>query len=174
MPPLKKTLSQEYFDKGTRAYRTNLAQAITFFETSVRYDPANTQAALKLKEAKVAREKLDKIEQRHAQAVASACGATLSLACTASLRVYFGAEFLVHPLAQVDRPLALQLRLLVAGLQRQHAIPLVDRLVQVLALERLRGFALVAPRQRLRASHRAASTASRLPGSRSAASRYAS
>ena len=44
IPALKKTLSQEYFDKGTRAYRTNLAQAITFFETSLRYDPANTQA----------------------------------------------------------------------------------------------------------------------------------
>jgi tetratricopeptide (TPR) repeat protein len=62
VPPLKKTLSQEYFDKGTRAYRTNLAQAITFFETSVRYDPSNAQANLKLKEAKAVREKLDKIK----------------------------------------------------------------------------------------------------------------
>jgi len=62
VPPLKKTLSQEYFDKGTRAYRTNLAQAIAFLETSVKYDPANTQASLKLKEAKAAREKLEKIK----------------------------------------------------------------------------------------------------------------
>jgi tetratricopeptide (TPR) repeat protein len=62
VPALKKTLSQEYFDKGTRAYRTNLAQAIAFLETSVKYDPANTQANLKLKEAKAAREKLDKIK----------------------------------------------------------------------------------------------------------------
>ncbi|MET0211342.1 MAG: hypothetical protein ABW220_20025, partial [Burkholderiaceae bacterium] len=60
--PLKKKISQDYFDKGTRAYRTNLAQAVAFFEASVRYDPANTQAAIKLKEAKAAREKLDKIK----------------------------------------------------------------------------------------------------------------
>ncbi len=62
VPPLKKALSQDYLDKGTRAYRTNIAQAITFFETSVKYDPANTQAALKLKDAKAARDKLDKIK----------------------------------------------------------------------------------------------------------------
>jgi tetratricopeptide (TPR) repeat protein len=62
VPPLRKTLSQDYYEKGTRAYRTNLAQAITFLETSVRYDPANTQANLKLKEAKAAREKLEKIK----------------------------------------------------------------------------------------------------------------
>lgn len=62
LPPLRKAVSQDYFDKGSRAYRTNIAQAITFFETSLRYDPANTQAALKLKDAKMAREKLDKIK----------------------------------------------------------------------------------------------------------------
>jgi tetratricopeptide (TPR) repeat protein len=62
MAPLKKALSQDYLDKGTRAYRTNLAQAITFFETSVKYDPQNTAASIKLKEAKTAREKLDKIK----------------------------------------------------------------------------------------------------------------
>jgi tetratricopeptide (TPR) repeat protein len=62
MTSLKKTLSQEYLDKGTRAYRTNLAQAITFLETSVKYDPENTAASIKLKEAKTARERLDKIK----------------------------------------------------------------------------------------------------------------
>ncbi|MCC6198567.1 MAG: hypothetical protein IT518_29310 [Burkholderiales bacterium] len=60
--PLKKALSRDYYEKGTRAYRTNLTQAITFFEVSVRYDPANTQANLKLKEAKAARDKLEKIK----------------------------------------------------------------------------------------------------------------
>lgn len=60
--PLKKKLSQDYFDKGSRAFRTNLAQSIAFFETSVRYDPANTQAAAKLKEARAARDKLDSIK----------------------------------------------------------------------------------------------------------------
>jgi tetratricopeptide (TPR) repeat protein len=62
VPPLRKALSQDYYERGTRAYRTNLVQAIGFFETSVRYDPANAQASLKLKEAKAVREKLDKIK----------------------------------------------------------------------------------------------------------------
>jgi len=62
MNALKKTLSQDYLDKGTRASRTNLAQAISFFETSVKYDPDNTAASIKLKDAKAAREKLDKIK----------------------------------------------------------------------------------------------------------------
>jgi tetratricopeptide (TPR) repeat protein len=62
MTSLKKAISQDYLDKGTRAYRTNLAQAITFFETSVKYDPQNTAATIKLKEAKTAREKLEKIK----------------------------------------------------------------------------------------------------------------
>lgn len=60
--PLKKKISQDYYDKGTRAYRTNLAQAVGFFEASVRFDPGNAQAAMKLKEAKAARDKLDKIK----------------------------------------------------------------------------------------------------------------
>jgi tetratricopeptide (TPR) repeat protein len=63
LPPLRHAVSQDYFDKGARAYRTNIAQAIAFFETSLRYDPANTQAALKLKDARMAREKLDKIDK---------------------------------------------------------------------------------------------------------------
>lgn len=62
MAPLRKALSQDYLDKGTRAYRTNLTQAIAFLETSVRYDPANAAATLKLKEAKAARDKLEKIK----------------------------------------------------------------------------------------------------------------
>jgi tetratricopeptide (TPR) repeat protein len=63
VPPLRRAVSQDYFDKGSRAYRTNIAQAITFFEASLRYDPANTQAALKLQDAKLAREKLDKMDK---------------------------------------------------------------------------------------------------------------
>ena len=62
MTSLKKTLSQEYLDRGTRAYRTNLAQAIALLETSVKFDPENTAASIKLKEARTAREKLDKIK----------------------------------------------------------------------------------------------------------------
>lgn len=62
LPPLRRAISQDYFDKGSRAYRRNITQAITFFEMSLRYDPANAQAALKLREARVARERLDKID----------------------------------------------------------------------------------------------------------------
>ena len=62
VPPLRKSLSQEYFEKGSRAFRSDLAQAIGFFETSLRYDPANAQSAAKLREAKAAREKLEKIK----------------------------------------------------------------------------------------------------------------
>lgn len=62
MQPLRKKVSQDYFEKGTRAFRTNLAQSIGYLETSLRFDPANTQAAIKLKEAKMAREKLEKIK----------------------------------------------------------------------------------------------------------------
>lgn len=60
--PLRKKLSQEYFDKGSRVFRTNLAQSITFFETSVRYDPANAQASARLREARAVRDKLDSIK----------------------------------------------------------------------------------------------------------------
>lgn len=61
VPPLKKALSQEYFEKGSRVFRSDLAQAIGYFETSLRYDPANAQAAAKMREAKVARDKLGRI-----------------------------------------------------------------------------------------------------------------
>ena len=61
MPPLKKALSQEYFEKGSRVFRSDLAQAIAYFEASLRYDPANAQSAAKLREAKVARDKLGRI-----------------------------------------------------------------------------------------------------------------
>lgn len=60
--PLKKALSQEYLDKGSRAFRTNTAQAIAMFEASLRYDPTNAQASIKLREARAVRDKLDKIK----------------------------------------------------------------------------------------------------------------
>lgn len=62
VPALRRAISKQFFDMGTRAYRTNVTQAITFFETSLRYDPANTQAALKLEHARAAHETLDRID----------------------------------------------------------------------------------------------------------------
>src|SRR4029453_9561283 len=59
------------------------------------------------------------------------------------------AEFLAHLLAQIERALAFQLGFLVIGLERQYAIPFADGFIEILPLERLRGFALVTPRQRL-------------------------
>lgn len=62
VPALKKTLSRDYLERGSRAYRTNIVQAISYFEASVRYDPTNTQASIKLREAKAAKQKLDTIK----------------------------------------------------------------------------------------------------------------
>lgn len=59
---LKKTLSREYFDRGSRAFSTNLGQAIALLEISVRYDPGNALAASKLKDARAAQAKLDTIK----------------------------------------------------------------------------------------------------------------
>ncbi len=58
---LRKSLSQEYYEQGTRAFRTDLAQAIRLLEKSVAVDPNNARAATRLKEARAARDKLDRI-----------------------------------------------------------------------------------------------------------------
>ena len=63
VPALRKALSVEYYERGMRAYRTDLAQAMALFEASVRFDPANAQAAAKLKEAQDAKAKLDRIDR---------------------------------------------------------------------------------------------------------------
>ncbi len=58
---LRKALSSEYYDRGTRAMRTDLAAAITALETSVRYDPANARAAARLAEARIVQARLNAI-----------------------------------------------------------------------------------------------------------------
>ncbi len=64
LPALRKALSGETYDRALRVYRTDLTQAVKLLEASVKYDPANTQAAIKLKEAKVAQANLERIERR--------------------------------------------------------------------------------------------------------------
>jgi len=54
---LKKALGNEYLEKGAQAYPTNTAQAINDWETSLRYDPQNAKAAVRLKDARQAQEK---------------------------------------------------------------------------------------------------------------------
>jgi tetratricopeptide (TPR) repeat protein len=60
---LRKALSGEYFDKGARAYRSDVALAIRQWETSLRYDPQNLKASVRLQEARLAQEKLQRIER---------------------------------------------------------------------------------------------------------------
>jgi tetratricopeptide (TPR) repeat protein len=58
MQATRKAVADEYYEKGVRSYRTDLAGAIKLLETSVRYDPDNAKAAAKLREARLAQEKL--------------------------------------------------------------------------------------------------------------------
>jgi tetratricopeptide (TPR) repeat protein len=51
---LKKTLGEEYFNKGVQAWPTDHALAVKDWEAAVRYDPQNAKATAKLKEAKSA------------------------------------------------------------------------------------------------------------------------
>lgn len=60
---LRKALSDDYYDKGMRAYRTDMASAIKLWETSLRYDPQNRKSAAKLMEARNADDKLKRIRQ---------------------------------------------------------------------------------------------------------------
>jgi tetratricopeptide (TPR) repeat protein len=61
MRSLRKSLSDEYYSKGERAYRTDVALAIRNWETSLRYDPQNLRAASRLRDARAAQEKLRSI-----------------------------------------------------------------------------------------------------------------
>ena len=58
MQSLRKSLSDEYYSNGERAYRTDVALAIKQWETSLRYDPQNLKAANRLRDARAAQEKL--------------------------------------------------------------------------------------------------------------------
>jgi tetratricopeptide (TPR) repeat protein len=51
---LKKSLGDEYYEKGVKAYPTDPSLAVKAWETSLRYDPQNTKSAARLKDARVA------------------------------------------------------------------------------------------------------------------------
>src|SRR5262249_51581494 len=48
---VRKALAEEYYQKGMKAYRTNLAEAIGDWERSLQYDPAHPQAGVRLQRA---------------------------------------------------------------------------------------------------------------------------
>jgi tetratricopeptide (TPR) repeat protein len=60
--PLRQAVSKDYMDKAARMYRVDLAQTIQLLETSLKVDPSNASAAARLKDAKLAQEKLKRIE----------------------------------------------------------------------------------------------------------------
>jgi tetratricopeptide (TPR) repeat protein len=60
---LRKGLGEQYYAEGMKVYRTDLASAIRSFEAGARYDPSNTNLQLRLREAKMAQEKLQKIRK---------------------------------------------------------------------------------------------------------------
>ena len=57
---LRKTLADAYYEKGVQVAKSNIADAIKDWETSLRYDPQNAKASARLKEAKAVQERLDK------------------------------------------------------------------------------------------------------------------
>jgi tetratricopeptide (TPR) repeat protein len=60
---VRKALSDEYYENGVRAYRTDVALAIKHWETSLHYDPQNLKATSRLREARLAQEKLQRIQR---------------------------------------------------------------------------------------------------------------
>jgi tetratricopeptide (TPR) repeat protein len=62
MQSVRKALSDDYYEKGMQAYRTDTAAAIKLWETSLRYDAQNRRTVAKLMEARMAQEKLKRID----------------------------------------------------------------------------------------------------------------
>jgi tetratricopeptide (TPR) repeat protein len=49
---LRKSLSAEYYDKGVKIAASDPAQAVRYWETSLKFDPANKAAAARLDQAR--------------------------------------------------------------------------------------------------------------------------
>ena len=63
MQALRKALGEQYYTEGMKLFRTDLAGAIRHWENGARYDPSNTNLQLRLREAKIAHQKLQKIDK---------------------------------------------------------------------------------------------------------------
>jgi tetratricopeptide (TPR) repeat protein len=59
---VRKAIAEEYYQKGMKTYRNNLAEAIADWERSVQYDPAHPQAAARLQRARQMQQNLKAIE----------------------------------------------------------------------------------------------------------------
>jgi tetratricopeptide (TPR) repeat protein len=64
---VRRTLSNEYYDRGTRIERTDLDAAVKALETSVRYDATNIKASARLEQARAAQARLKQIERAPAK-----------------------------------------------------------------------------------------------------------
>lgn len=63
MQALRKSLGEHYYTQGMRVFRADIAAAIRHWESGVRIDPSNTTLQLRLRDAKIAQQKLDRIEK---------------------------------------------------------------------------------------------------------------
>lgn len=59
---LRKDIAQDYYERGVRAQRTNLDEAIRLWQQALQYDPELTQARLRIEQARRMRENLDAIQ----------------------------------------------------------------------------------------------------------------
>lgn len=58
---LRRQLADAYYEKGVRAYRSDLAQALQYWETSLRYQPDHLKARVRLNQALRLQQKLDQL-----------------------------------------------------------------------------------------------------------------
>ncbi len=116
--------------------------AIRLWETSLTYDPQNRKAQ---REAAGSPRRARQAEAHRAGQGSRSRDPRLAGRLGQSARL---AELLAHLLLELERALALELRLLIGRIELEDAIPLRDREVEVLPLERLRGLAIVAADER--------------------------
>jgi tetratricopeptide (TPR) repeat protein len=61
---LRKALGEQYYTEGMKLYRTDLPGAIRQWEAGAKFDPSNANLQMRLREAKLAHDKLQKIGDR--------------------------------------------------------------------------------------------------------------
>jgi tetratricopeptide (TPR) repeat protein len=64
MQALRKSLGEHYYVEGMKVFRTDLSAAIRHWENGARYDPSNTNLQMRLREARLAQRKLERMEKK--------------------------------------------------------------------------------------------------------------